>query len=124
MKSTPILTTAVLLTALCSGGSSGVTGKREMFSFHWENVIGTSLELKVLAFSETRAVEAESVVLKEIDREAKILSGYDASSEFSHWVGTKGQAMCTFRLNCSRFWTCSTSGATAPTALWTPPRKP
>jgi thiamine biosynthesis lipoprotein ApbE len=93
MKSTPILTTAALIVALCSGGSSSVTGKREMFTYHWENVIGTSLELKVVASSEKRAIEAESATLREIDREAKILSGYDASSEFSKWFATTGQAV-------------------------------
>lgn len=93
MKSTPIIATAVLITALCTAGSSSTTGKQEMFTFHWENVIGTSLELKVVAASEARAQEAEAAVLKEIDREAKILSGYDPSSEYSRWFGTHGQAV-------------------------------
>ena len=91
MKSTTIVTTTVLLIALCSGGSSKTGAKRELFQFHWENVIGTSLELKVVAASEAQADNAESAVLDEIDREAKILSGYDASSEFSRWFGTHGQ---------------------------------
>jgi thiamine biosynthesis lipoprotein len=90
MKSSTIFTATALFIALCSTGSSKIGGKQEMFSFNWENVIGTSLELKVVASSDARAEEAESAVLNEIDREAKILSGYDASSEFSRWYGTNG----------------------------------
>lgn len=93
MKSSTIVTTTVLLIALSSGGSSKIGAGRQMFQFNWENVIGTSLELKVVAASEAQATRAESAVLDEIDREAKILSGYDPSSEFSHWFGTHGQAV-------------------------------
>lgn len=34
----------------------------------------------------------EAAALAEIDRLAKILSGYDAMSEFSRWLATKGEA--------------------------------
>jgi thiamine biosynthesis lipoprotein len=91
MKSFSIVTTTVLLIALSSGGSSSVGPKQEMFQFNYENIIGTSLELKVLAPSRARAELAESAALNEIDRQAKILSGYDASSEFSTWFRTSGQ---------------------------------
>ena len=93
MKSSTIVTTTVLLIALSSGGSSKTGARQQMFQFNWENVIGTSLELKVVAASEAGADKAESAVLDEIDREAKILSGYDPSSEFSQWFGTHGQAV-------------------------------
>jgi thiamine biosynthesis lipoprotein ApbE len=91
MKSFPIYSTALLLIALCSGGSSTTGLPHRMYEFHYENVIGTSLELKVVAPDETRAHQAEDAVLNEIDRQARILSGYDPSSEFSRWFRTSGQ---------------------------------
>lgn len=59
-----------------------------LHTFHHENVLGTSLELKVLAGSARDAAAAEAAVLGEIDRLAKILSAYDPSSEFSLWNKT------------------------------------
>jgi thiamine biosynthesis lipoprotein ApbE len=61
--------------------------------FHHENVLGTSLELKIVAATPAAAKRAEAGVLAEIDREAKILSGYDAASEFNRWVKTRGEGV-------------------------------
>ena len=63
------------------------------YVFHYENVLGTSLELKVFAGTPASARSAEDAVLAEIDREAKILSGYDPGSEFSAWMKTRGEAV-------------------------------
>jgi thiamine biosynthesis lipoprotein len=63
------------------------------YVFHHENVLGTSLELKVSAATQAAAVIAEAAALGEIDREAKVLSGYDAGSEFSAWIKTRGNAV-------------------------------
>lgn len=56
--------------------------------FHHENVLGTSLELKLAASSEMVARRAEAAALAEMDRLSKILSSYDATSEFSRWQKT------------------------------------
>jgi thiamine biosynthesis lipoprotein ApbE len=64
-----------------------------VFDFHYENVLGTSLELKVLARTRAAAGVADNAVLAEIDREAKILSGYDPGSEFSRWFQTRGEGI-------------------------------
>jgi thiamine biosynthesis lipoprotein ApbE len=64
-----------------------------VFAFHHENVLGTSLELKVVARTRAAASGAEAGVLAEIDREARILSGYDPASEFSRWFKTRGEAV-------------------------------
>jgi thiamine biosynthesis lipoprotein ApbE len=64
-----------------------------IFVFHHENVLGTSLELKVAAQTATAAGRAEGAVLAEIDRQAKILSGYDPDSEFSRWFRTRGESV-------------------------------
>ena len=58
------------------------------YTFNHENVLGTSLELKVYASMQAEADRAESAVLSEIDRQAKIHSGYDPESEFSRWFKT------------------------------------
>jgi thiamine biosynthesis lipoprotein ApbE len=49
------------------------------------------MELKVVAGTSGAANRAEAAALAEIDREAKILSGYDPASEFSRWMGTRGE---------------------------------
>src|SRR5262249_39425386 len=54
-------------------------------AFFHENVMGTSLELRVRADDEPAAQWAEDRVLREIDRLSAIFSGYDATSEFSRW---------------------------------------
>jgi FAD:protein FMN transferase len=58
----------------------------KLYVSDYENVLGTSMEIKVSAIGERNAVESEMLVLAEIDRLNKILSGYDSSSEFSRWM--------------------------------------
>ncbi|MCW3088081.1 MAG: apbE 1, partial [Sediminibacterium sp.] len=65
----------------------------KLYTAGYENVLGTSMELKIDAVSEQQAMKAEAAVLAEIDRLNKILSGYDASSEFSRWMKQGGKAM-------------------------------
>src|SRR5262249_28943607 len=69
------------------------TDRSRPFVFHHENVLGTSLELKIAADSPANAGRAESAALGEIDRLAKVLSGYDSTSEFSRWMQTRASAV-------------------------------
>lgn len=62
------------------------------YVFNHERVLGTSLELKFTAPGAAEALAAEAAALAEIDRLGKILSGYDATSEFRQWTATKGEA--------------------------------
>ncbi len=79
--------TAFLLCALAMiGPSSRNTG----FVFHHENVLGTSLEIRIDAGSQAQADRAEAAALGEIDRLAAILSTYDSSAEASRWLRTQG----------------------------------
>ncbi len=55
---------------------------------NYENVLGTSFELKVVAQSEFIATMAEEAALTEIDRLANILSTYNPTSEISSWQKT------------------------------------
>ncbi len=61
------------------------------FEFRHENVLGTSMELRVRAETPAAAQAAEARVLAEIDRLAAILSGYDPASDFRRWQATIGQ---------------------------------
>jgi thiamine biosynthesis lipoprotein ApbE len=56
--------------------------------FHHENVLGTSLDLKVKTSTPFQAQKAEAAVLHEIDRENQILSAWSSTSEFSRWSRT------------------------------------
>ena len=63
------------------------------YAFHYENVLGTSMEVTVIASSEADAHRGAAAVLSRIDHDARILSGYDPASEFSRWFATRGQAV-------------------------------
>jgi thiamine biosynthesis lipoprotein len=63
-----------------------------MYVSHFENVLGTSLELKIHAGSEKQSRVAETAALLEIARMAKIVSAYDNNSEFSKWMKTNNEA--------------------------------
>jgi thiamine biosynthesis lipoprotein ApbE len=63
------------------------------YAFHYENVLGTSMEVTVIASSEADAHRGAAAVLSRIDHDARILSGYDPASEFSRWFSTRGQAV-------------------------------
>ncbi|MBF9141916.1 DUF2271 domain-containing protein [Hymenobacter sp. BT439] len=58
----------------------------KLYVSDYENVLGTSLEIKLDADAEAHAAQSESAALREVDRLNKILSGYDANSEFSRWL--------------------------------------
>jgi thiamine biosynthesis lipoprotein len=62
-----------------------------VYTAHYDNVLGTSFEMKTLAASENDSSKAERAALAEIDREAKILSSWDANSEFGKWFRTHHQ---------------------------------
>ena len=65
----------------------------QLFVSHFENVLGTSMEIKIQTFTENQQTIAEKAVIKEINRLSKILSAYDATSEFSKWMYTYHQAV-------------------------------
>jgi thiamine biosynthesis lipoprotein len=75
-----------LLLILCSSATVPPAKTANLYVSDYENVLGTSLELKVAALSPDQASAAENAAMTEIDRMNKILSGYDASSEFSRWL--------------------------------------
>ncbi len=85
-----------LLLLLVVGAWFGMTSPRpalgaEDFAFYHENVMGTSLELRVIARDANAAAWAEGQVLAEIDRLSRIFSSYDATSEFRRWQVTRNE---------------------------------
>ncbi|HEX8464209.1 MAG TPA: FAD:protein FMN transferase [Abditibacterium sp.] len=52
---------------------------------HFENVLGTSLEIQLVCAEETSGPRAEIAVLDEIDRLSAIFNAYDEKSELSRW---------------------------------------
>jgi thiamine biosynthesis lipoprotein ApbE len=87
MKVRVFLSTALAAVLSLSAGSP----INRLQTFHRENVLGTSFELKVLASSENAASRAEAAALREIARESAILSSWNVDSEFSRWFRTHGQ---------------------------------
>jgi thiamine biosynthesis lipoprotein len=57
---------------------------------HYEQVLGTSLELQLLAADGEVAATAEQAALAEIDRLEEVFSGYASDSEFLRWESTQG----------------------------------
>ena len=90
MRYTHLLLAAILLLATSQFGST-VTTRDRLYVFHFENVLGTSLELKIIASSPAQSERTEKAALAEIDRESHILSSWDPDSEFSRWFRTRNQ---------------------------------
>jgi len=92
------LTTAIrvlsvsLLLGCCVLPLQAANSPRQIHVFHYENVLGTSLDMKVRAASDGEASRAAEAALAEFDRENKILSAWSADSEFSRWTKTHGTA--------------------------------
>lgn len=86
-------TSSVCMFILCGFVILPRTERSVQYVSNFENVLGTSLELRITTTSEKVVSETEEAVLNEIDRLSKILSGYDQDSEFSRWLKTKDEAI-------------------------------
>ena len=82
---TPFRLVSVALLLAVSGLIAAVRAGDLIYTFHYEQVLGTSFELKVVAPSAAIAARAEAAAMDEIARNARILSSYDPDSEFSRW---------------------------------------
>jgi thiamine biosynthesis lipoprotein len=89
MKTALILIVALSIPS--PGSYSPTLAREQVYTFHYENVLGTSLELRIAALSPAGAEAAEAAALREIERQAGILSAWDPKSEFSLWLRTYGQ---------------------------------
>jgi len=73
--------------------STSIKKSSRVYVSQFENVMGTSFEMKTKATSNKRAMLAEKIALTEIERLSKILSAYDKNSEFSTWFKTQNLAV-------------------------------
>jgi thiamine biosynthesis lipoprotein len=91
--SAKITSTLLLFLALSPAwtASSSIATNGKVYDDHYENVLGTSLEIKVVANSDSQAQTADRAVLNEIEREAHLLSSWDPQSEFSRWFRTRNE---------------------------------
>ncbi|MGH9681640.1 MAG: DUF2271 domain-containing protein, partial [Candidatus Acidiferrales bacterium] len=87
--STFFVVAMILLLVPGQSESSSISPHFKRYDFHYENVLGTSLEVKVLADSAASSEKAEQTVLAKIERERRILSSWDPNSEFSRWFRTE-----------------------------------
>jgi thiamine biosynthesis lipoprotein len=74
-----VMTGAVLFVALALSDGSTNVNRDGVYRFNYENLLGTSLEMKFAAGSEAQARRAEAAALNEIEREATILSRNNGS---------------------------------------------
>jgi len=79
------------LLVLCSSAINPPAKPVRLYVADYENILGTSLQLKIAAISLDKAKNAEDAALNEIERLNKILSGYDATSEFKKWTNTNNK---------------------------------
>jgi thiamine biosynthesis lipoprotein len=90
-------------------------------TFHYEHVLGTSLELQVVAELDGAAHRAEAQALAELDRLEPILSGWSRTSELARWMATHdvpvaGSPELAEVLEASDAWRERTQGAFDPAA--------
>jgi thiamine biosynthesis lipoprotein ApbE len=91
------------------------------YAVHEEDVLGTSLDMDLVAWSSAAAERARAAALGSIAHDAAILSSYDPSSEFSRWFRTSGSPV---RVSDELFdvlrsfdeWRARTDGALDPAA--------
>jgi FAD:protein FMN transferase len=93
MRFLPVVSAGAVALACMIAYGSGGGAREQVFNFHLENVLGTSLDLKIAAPSRAQAERAETALRSEIDRESSILSSWSPDSEFSRWSRTHNQAV-------------------------------
>jgi FAD:protein FMN transferase len=85
------------------------------FHFHHENILGTSMDLKVFATHEAEAKQVEALILAEIERLRKILSTYDPESDISKVNASEDPVPCAPELievlGIYESWTARSNGA-------------
>lgn len=92
MKLFSAIIIGLVLFTLTGGTVNAPSKSNHLYVSNFENVLGTSLQIKIQAVSQADADNAEAAALNEIDRLAKILSAYDPDSEFSLWLKSASNA--------------------------------
>lgn len=118
----------LLSIGLLLGSLGTISSADEVYTFNYENVLGTSFQLEVTAPSRSIAVKAEKTALAEIDRLSDVLSSYSDQSELSTFfagpaASRKASAELVEMLEASDRWMQLSGGAFNPavetlTRLW------
>ena len=89
LRTTPIHYLAALLALTAATSLVAQNPVNGVYTRQYENVLGTSLEMKLRAPDAATEQKAEAAALSEIDRENAILSAWQPTSEFSVWLKTR-----------------------------------
>lgn len=81
---------ASLISAIPQASASSHSG---ILTAHFDHILGTSMDLKIIANTFEIAEKAEKIVLDEIKRLSHILGSFDSSTEFSQWQKTMHEAV-------------------------------
>lgn len=130
MKIFASLLTGFLLITAAPRTKAPIKDNQRLYVSNYENVLGTSLELKVTSGSAQEVEKAEKAALAEIDRLSSIFSAYDTNSEFNKWMNhdlntpVKVSKELFDMLNLFEQWKIRTNGALDASAaiagkLWT-----
>jgi len=92
------LIASILLTFVLQISAVTTAVGAEVFRFHHDNILGTSLDLQVYATGAQEAGIVETAVLDEIERLRKILSTYDPASEISKVNASNDPVTCSQEL--------------------------
>ncbi len=105
----PLLTVFALSPALVARAQDRV------YHFHRDHILGTSLDLQVVASSPAQAANIEAAVVDRIERLERILSTYDSASEISRLNRTTKVTRCSSELfdvlQAAESWRIRTDGA-------------
>ncbi len=88
----PVSIAAVLAVTALSQTLPRTMNERQ-FTYHYENVLGTALELRIVAAGVEQADAARLRALAEIDRLEAIFSTYRPDSELNRWLATRGESL-------------------------------
>lgn len=108
--------------AVLLGAAHCANTQAKHFAYFHENVLGTSLELRISAADEAAAERAETVVLEEIERLNLVFSTYTAQSELSRLVAANAgestpiSAELASALEQCEHWQAASGGAFNPAA--------
>ena len=83
----------VLFSSLLLFGFMPKKQQRTTSVSNFENVLGTSMEMKLLTTNKKGTEQYEQIVLKEINRLDNILSTYNPKSELSLWQAEQGKSV-------------------------------
>lgn len=72
--------------------ATGSAWTHDTWTTHYENVLGTSMQVTLRAAGQVQAAAAEAALLAEVDRHDLLLSAWRPESELNQWLATRDTA--------------------------------